>query len=113
MAQFYPWPEGDGSGRGVERLVFGTAMAASIMLGIDAVRRRDFKAHGAWMIRAYAIGLGLVSLHQVLTHLPGSCLARQLAGESARTVLMGAGVGDQRHRRRVDHPKRTIAVTGR
>ncbi|HZC13699.1 MAG TPA: DUF2306 domain-containing protein, partial [Thermoleophilaceae bacterium] len=45
MAHFYPWPEGDGLGVYVERLVFGTAMAVSIVLGIAAVRRRDFKAH--------------------------------------------------------------------
>jgi uncharacterized membrane protein len=88
MAHFYPWPEGDGQGVYVERLVFGTAMAASIVLGIDAVRRRDFKAHGAWMIRAYAIGLGAGT--QVLTHLPWFILVGK-PGESARTVLMGAG----------------------
>lgn len=88
MAQFYPWPEGDGRGVYVERLVFGTAMAASIVLGIDAVRRRDFKAHGAWMIRAYAIGLGAGT--QVLTHVPWFVLVGK-PGELARAVLMGAG----------------------
>jgi uncharacterized membrane protein len=88
MAHFYPWPQGDGVGVYLERLVFGTAMAASILLGIDGVRRRDFKAHGAWMIRAYAIGMGAGT--QVLTHLPWFILVRK-PGESARTVLMGAG----------------------
>jgi hypothetical protein len=39
------------------RLVFGTAMAVSLVLGVTAVRRRRFPAHRAWMIRAYAIGL--------------------------------------------------------
>src|SRR3712207_4983156 len=58
MAHFYPWPEGDGEVLYVERLVFGSAMAASIVLAVRAVRRRDFVSHGAWMIRAYAIGLG-------------------------------------------------------
>lgn len=88
MAHFYPWPEGDGTGLYVERLVFGTAMAASIVLAIAAVRRRDFVSHGAWMIRAYAIGLGAGT--QVLTHLPWFLLVGK-PGESARTVLMGAG----------------------
>jgi uncharacterized membrane protein len=89
MAHFYPWPEGDGVGVYVERLVFGTAMIVSIVLGIDAAaRRRDFKAHGAWMIRAYAIGLGAGT--QVLTHLPWFIFVGK-PGESARTVLMGAG----------------------
>lgn len=88
MAHFYPWPEGDGYGVYVERIIFGTAMVASILLAISAVRRRDFKAHGAWMIRAYAIGLGAGT--QVLTHLPWFILVGK-PGESARTVLMGAG----------------------
>jgi uncharacterized membrane protein len=41
----------------VLRLVFASAMAASLLLGITAIRRRDIAAHRAWMIRAYAIGL--------------------------------------------------------
>lgn len=39
------------------RLVFGSAMAAFIILGIGAIRRRDFDRHGAWMTRAYALGV--------------------------------------------------------
>jgi uncharacterized membrane protein len=89
MAHFYPWPEGDGVGVYVERLVFGTAMLASLVLGLNAVRRRDFASHGAWMTRAYAIGLGAGT--QVLTHLPWFILVEGKPGESARTVMMGAG----------------------
>ena len=89
MAHFYPWPEGDGLGVYVERLVFGTAMVVSIVLGIVAVLRRDFVSHGAWMTRAYAIGLGAGT--QVLTHLPWFILVDGKPGESARTVMMGAG----------------------
>ena len=88
MAHFYPWPEGDGVGVYVERLIFGTAMAASIVLGIRAALRRELASHGAWMIRAYAIGLGAGT--QVFTHLPWFILVGK-PGESARTVLMGAG----------------------
>lgn len=33
-------------------------MAACLVLGFTAIRRRDIAAHRAWMIRAYAIGLG-------------------------------------------------------
>jgi len=88
MAHFYPWPEGDGVGVYVERLVFGTAMVVSMVLGLEAIRRRDLVAHGAWMVRAYAIGLGAGT--QVLTHLPWFILVGK-PGESARTVLMGAG----------------------
>lgn len=89
MAQYYPWPVGDGVGVYVERLVFGTAMLMSIAFGLDAVRRRDFDAHGAWMICAYAIGMGAGT--QVLTHLPWFIFVGGRPGESARTVMMGAG----------------------
>jgi uncharacterized membrane protein len=41
----------------VLRLLFASAMAASLLLGVTAIRRRDIAAHRAWMIRAYAIGL--------------------------------------------------------
>ena len=88
MAQFYPWPEGDGEALYVMRLVVGTAMVLSIVLGIHTARRRDFVAHGAWMIRAYALGMGAGT--QVLTHLPWFILFGR-PGELPRTVLMGAG----------------------
>ena len=87
MSHFYPWPEGDGQALYAMRLVFGTAMLASIIAGIDAIRRRDFSAHGDWMIRGYAIGLGAGT--QVLTHLPWFILVGK-PGEATRAVLMGA-----------------------
>jgi uncharacterized membrane protein len=40
------------------RLIVASAMAASIVLGFAAIRRRDIPAHRAWMVRAYALGLG-------------------------------------------------------
>lgn len=57
MAAFYTSPDGDNPLLMVIRLAFGSAMAASIVLGIVAIRRRDFAAHGAWMTRAYALGM--------------------------------------------------------
>lgn len=39
------------------RLVFGSAMAACLVLGIAAVRRGDIASHRAWMVRGYAIGI--------------------------------------------------------
>jgi len=88
MAQFYPWPDGDGEGVYTLRLVFGSAMALSILFGLHAIRRRDFTAHGHWMARAYAIGLGAGT--QVLTHLPWFILVGK-PDELSRAVLMGAG----------------------
>jgi uncharacterized membrane protein len=89
MAHFYPWPAGDGVGVYIERLVFGSAMLASLMLGIDAIRRRNFALHGEWMTRSYAIGLGAGT--QVLTHLPWFLFAETKPGELPRAVMMGAG----------------------
>ena len=89
MAHFYPRPAGDGELVYIERLVFGTAMVLSIVLGLYAIKRRDFASHGAWMIRAYAIGLGAGT--QVLTHLPWFLLSNERPTELPRAVMMGAG----------------------
>ena len=40
------------------RLVVGTAMAASVLLGFAAIRHGDVPRHRAWMTRAYALALG-------------------------------------------------------
>lgn len=40
------------------RLVFASAMIVVLVLGTAAIIRRDFLAHGDWMTRAYAIGVG-------------------------------------------------------
>src|SRR5688572_27324141 len=88
MTLAYPWPEGDGEVLYLIRLVFGSAMAVSIVLAIRAIRRGDFVSHGAWMMRGYAIGLGAGT--QVLTHLPWFILVGK-PGESARAFLVGAG----------------------
>jgi len=89
MAQFYPSPPGDGQLVYVERLIFGAAMLMSIAFGVDAIRQRNFVSHGAWMTRAYAIGMGAGT--QVLTHLPWFLLVDAKPGEGARGVMMGAG----------------------
>jgi uncharacterized membrane protein len=88
MTVVYPWANNDGEAVYVMRLLFGSAMAASIVLAIVAIRRRDFSAHGEWMIRGYAIGLGAGT--QVLTHLPWFILIGT-PEELSRAVLMGAG----------------------
>lgn len=50
------------------RMVVGFAMIAFISLGLTAVLKRRFKQHQAWMIRAYALGLGAGT--QVLITIP-------------------------------------------
>jgi uncharacterized membrane protein len=57
LTLFYEAKPGTGELLHVLRLVFASAMAASLLLGITAIRRHDIAAHRAWMIRAYAIGL--------------------------------------------------------
>jgi uncharacterized membrane protein len=89
MTLTYPWPANDGVAVYVERLVFGTAMLLSVIMGADAIRRRKFVEHGDWMIRAYAIGLGAGT--QVFTHLPWFILVDMHPGELPRSIMMGLG----------------------
>jgi uncharacterized membrane protein len=58
MTLFYPPLPHDGAFLFVTRLIVGVAMTAAIVLGFAAIRRRDVAAHRAWMIRAYALGMG-------------------------------------------------------
>jgi uncharacterized membrane protein len=69
------------------RLGFASAMAASLVLGFSAIRRRDIAAHRAWMIRAYAIGLGAGT--QVFTAGFGAAIFG--TGEVRGDLAMGAG----------------------
>ena len=114
MAHFYPWPAGDGQLVYFERLVAGTAMVASIVLALNAIRRRDFTSHGDWMTRAYAIALGAGT--QVLTHIPWFVLAEGKPGEGPRAVMMGAGwvinvvVAEWIIRRRSARPSAVLAT---
>jgi uncharacterized membrane protein len=58
LTLFYEAQPGTGDLLYVLRLVFVAAMTTSLVLGFSAIRRRDIAAHRAWMIRAYALGLG-------------------------------------------------------
>ncbi len=91
MSVFYPRPPGDGESLVVVRLIVGSAMLASIVLAVNAIRRRDFTSHGAWMTRGYAIALGAGT--QVFTMLPWVLIFGPIgaADELPRTVLMTAG----------------------
>jgi uncharacterized membrane protein len=48
------------------RGVFGLALIAVLVLGVAAARAHDMLAHRAWMIRAYAIGMGSGTVAPVL-----------------------------------------------
>ena len=87
MTLFYEPQPGTGDLLFVLRLLVGGAMAASIVLGVRAVRAHDLAAHRAWMVRAYALGLGAGT--QVFTEgLGGAALG---TGEVRTDLAKGAG----------------------
>lgn len=69
------------------RITVSLAMAACLVLAVQALLRRDYTAHGAWMLRAYALAMGAGT--QVLTHLP--LLAVAETTPLLRLVAMDAG----------------------
>ncbi|HEY0604099.1 MAG TPA: DUF2306 domain-containing protein [Herpetosiphonaceae bacterium] len=87
MTLFYPWPTGDGALLYVFRLLLGSAMVASIILGVTTIQRGDVRRHRAWMTRGYALGLGAGT--QVLTLAAGEIIAGP-PSEFSRALLMGA-----------------------
>jgi uncharacterized membrane protein len=88
MTLFYPWPAGDGALLYALRLLFGSSMVTSIVLGFITIRRGDVNGHRAWMTRGYAIGLGAAT--QMLTLMVGEIIAGP-PSEISRALLMGAG----------------------
>lgn len=113
MTLFYPRPEGTGELLSALRLLFGSAMVVSIVLGFAAIRRRDVIRHRVWMMRGYAIGLGAGT--QVLTLLAGEIIAGP-PGELSRALLMGAGwvinltVAEWAIRKQLTPPARTASA---
>lgn len=118
MNQFYPLPELDGELLYALRLVFGSAMLFAIVAGMNALRQKEFIRHGAWMTRAYAIGMAAGT--QVFTLLP-LMLEPDLLNESTRALGMGAGwvinlciaewIIHRRARRRTRAAARSIQTT--
>jgi hypothetical protein len=89
MALFYPNAPGDGDLLRGFRLVFGTTMVVSLVLGYTAIRRRDFARHRAWMIRGYAIAQGAGT--QVVVSVPWVLIAGKAAVGTPRALLLAAG----------------------
>jgi uncharacterized membrane protein SirB2 len=113
MTLFYPRPAGDGDLLAAFRLLFGSAMIVSIILGFTSIRRRDVKRHQAWMMRAYAIALGAGT--QALTLMVGELIAGK-PNELSRALLMGAAwvinlaVAEWAIRKRPAPPARTLSA---
>jgi uncharacterized membrane protein len=68
------------------RLVVGSTMAAALVLGFTAIRRRDIAAHRAWMMRAYALGLGAGT--QAFTEGIGEAMFG--TGDLSKAISMGS-----------------------
>ncbi len=87
MTLFYPRPDDASDLLFVLRLIFGSGMVLSIILGFIEIRRGNILEHRAWMTRAYAIGLGAGT--QVLTGIIGALLFGKV-NEFENALLMGA-----------------------
>lgn len=85
MTLTYPWANADGEAVYAARLIFGLGMTLSLVLGVTSVLQGNIPAHKAWMLRAYAIGMGAGT--QVVTHLPWFLLVGPPT-EAPRAVLM-------------------------
>lgn len=93
LTLFYAPQPGTGGLLHGARLVVAPAMATFLVLGVTAIRRRDVAAHRAWMIRAYALGLGAGT--QVFTDGFGSALlgSGEVRGDLLKTVAWVINLG--------------------
>jgi uncharacterized membrane protein len=89
LTQFYPRQTGTGELLYVFRLLFGSGMAASIILGLSAIRSGDVARHRAWMTRAYALAVGAGT--QVFTQGIGNVVFG--TSELATDLSLGAAWG--------------------
>ena len=102
MTLFYPWPKGDGELLYGLRLLFGSAMVVSIVLGFAAIRRRDVPRHRALdaaRLRDRA-GRGHAGADP-----DGRGIDRRPAERAQPSAPDGRGLGDQPRRGRMDHPQ--------
>lgn len=96
------------------RVLVGAVMGLEILIGLAALGQRSFALHGAWMLRAYALGLGAGT--QVVTHSALSLVGASMTTDR-RTAAMAAGwlanalVAEwlvwRRRRRPAQHPTST------
>jgi hypothetical protein len=89
MAVWYPLAPGDIELLRYVRLAAGSTWVIALVLGYLTIRRRDFAAHRAWMIRAYAVAQGAGT--QALISIPWLLIAGQQPEYLPRTLLLAAG----------------------
>lgn len=73
------------------RLAVSVAMFVTLLLALHAIRERRFDAHGAWMLRGYALGQGAGT--QVLVLLPAELVFAAPVQGLPRDILMTAAWG--------------------
>lgn len=78
----------DGPVLHVVRILVGLGMSLALVFGLIAARRQKIANHRAWMMRAYALGLGAGT--QVFTHIP-LFVFPSLWSETSRAICMAAG----------------------
>ena len=109
MTLFYPRSDG-GDLLYVFRLLVASGMIASIVLGLQAIIRRDIMQHRAWMIRAYALAMGAGT--QVFTLGFGEAAFgssdRSIALLQAAAWVINLAVAEHFIRQRVRRPVRTL-----
>ncbi len=66
MTYSYDLPASDNSLLSVFRYAAGLGMLGSLVAALLSLRAKRYRTHGAWMARAYALGLGAGT--QVITH---------------------------------------------
>ena len=114
MSAFYPLP--GGTTDVPIRIFFGSAMLVCLILGIDAIRRRDFVRHGAWMTRGYAIGVAAGTQAVVICAwllLVGTPDAGTKALLMAAAWVINLAVAEFVIRRRAGTSGRTVRSAGR
>ncbi|WP_422770097.1 DUF2306 domain-containing protein [Plantactinospora sp. WMMC1484] len=109
LTLFLPPAAVDSRALAVIRVVVSSYLAAALLLGFLAVRRRDFGTHRAWMIRGYAIAMGAGT--QFFTQVAwivsvGALTAASRTGTMAVAWLINVAVAEWVIRRR-SRPLRT------
>lgn len=87
LTLFYDGKDDTGALINSLRLVFASGMIVALVLAFAAIRRHDIAQHRAWMIRAYAIGLGAST--QIFALGFGETVFG--SGSLAKALLTGAG----------------------
>ena len=84
---FYPRPPDEAPLLAAFRWLFGSAIVFALLAGVRSLRRREYRHHGAWMLRAYALAMEAVT--QTLTIIPTAMLFG-MPSKTPLALLMGA-----------------------